>query len=270
MPRGRGAHDPVDRPSGPHPLVACRVLAIWASPNSPASLDLPPSTIHGLVKSLQEHGLVAKEPGTSRYMLGPALLKLSNVYLDTLDVRARAMRWTAELARRTGCAIRLARPALRRGHRHPSQPPPGRVGADARDRRDDPVPRLGARKGDPRLRPERRGPDPGGRRCAASPERRSSTPRISPCSSRRSSSAGSRTRRTRPCSGSRRSPRRSRIGRGASSRRCRWCCRPASTRPATTCSTICARPRATSPGSWAPRPGRRPSRRAMARSSSRG
>lgn len=70
-------------------------------------LDLPPSTVHGIVKSLREHGLVAKEPGGQRYMLGPALLKLSNVYLDTLDVRARAMRWTRELARRTGLSTRL-------------------------------------------------------------------------------------------------------------------------------------------------------------------
>lgn len=72
-----------------------------------AELGLPPSTVHGIVKSLQAHGLVAKEPGSNRYMLGPALLKLSNVYLDTLDVRARAMRWTRELARRTGLAVRL-------------------------------------------------------------------------------------------------------------------------------------------------------------------
>ncbi|WP_241971412.1 IclR family transcriptional regulator [Microcella alkaliphila] len=70
-------------------------------------LELPPSTVHGIVKSLQAHGLVAKEPGSQRYMLGPALLKLSNVYLDTLDVRARAMRWTRELARRTGLSTRL-------------------------------------------------------------------------------------------------------------------------------------------------------------------
>ncbi|WP_430868423.1 IclR family transcriptional regulator [Demequina aurantiaca] len=70
-------------------------------------LGLPPSTVHGIVKSLQAHGLVAKEPGSNRYMLGPALLKLSNVYLDTLDVRARAMRWTSELARRTGLSVRL-------------------------------------------------------------------------------------------------------------------------------------------------------------------
>jgi DNA-binding IclR family transcriptional regulator len=72
-----------------------------------AALELPPSTVHGIVKSLREHGLVAKEHGSDRYMLGPALLKLSNVYLDTLDVRARAMRWTRELARRTGLAVRL-------------------------------------------------------------------------------------------------------------------------------------------------------------------
>ncbi|GAA4160585.1 IclR family transcriptional regulator [Gryllotalpicola daejeonensis] len=72
-----------------------------------AALELPPSTVHGIVKSLQGHGLVAKEPNGNRYMLGPALLKLSNVYLDTLDVRARSLRWTAELARRTGLATRL-------------------------------------------------------------------------------------------------------------------------------------------------------------------
>lgn len=70
-------------------------------------LELPPSTVHGIVKSLQQHGLVAKEPNGNRYMLGPALLKLSNVYLDTLDVRARAMRWTRELAKRTGLSTRL-------------------------------------------------------------------------------------------------------------------------------------------------------------------
>jgi len=70
-------------------------------------LELPPSTVHGIVSSLQEHGFVVKERGRSRYMLGPALLKLSSVYLDTLDVRARAMRWTRELARRTGYSVRL-------------------------------------------------------------------------------------------------------------------------------------------------------------------
>jgi DNA-binding IclR family transcriptional regulator len=70
-------------------------------------LELPPSTVHGIVKSLQAHGLVAKEPHGQRYMLGPTLLQLSNVYLDTLDVRARAMRWTGDLSERTGLAVRM-------------------------------------------------------------------------------------------------------------------------------------------------------------------
>jgi DNA-binding IclR family transcriptional regulator len=72
-----------------------------------AILELPPSTVHGIVKSLQAHGLVVKEPHGQRYMLGPTLLQLSNVYLDTLDVRARAMRWTGDLAERTGLAVRM-------------------------------------------------------------------------------------------------------------------------------------------------------------------
>jgi len=72
-----------------------------------AVLELPPSTVHGIVKSLQAHGLVAKEPHGQRYMLGPTLLQLSNVYLDTLDVRARAMRWTGDLAERTGLSVRI-------------------------------------------------------------------------------------------------------------------------------------------------------------------
>lgn len=72
-----------------------------------AATDLPASTVHGIVKSLQAHGLVARDNDGRRYTLGPALLKLSSVYLDSLDVRARAMRWTQELARRTGCAVRL-------------------------------------------------------------------------------------------------------------------------------------------------------------------
>lgn len=75
-----------------------------------ALLELPPSTVHGIVKSLHAHGFVTKERGGQRYMLGPTLLRLSNVYLDTLDVRARSMRWTRELGRRTGMAVRLGAP----------------------------------------------------------------------------------------------------------------------------------------------------------------
>lgn len=72
-----------------------------------AALELPPSTVHGIVKSLQSHGLVAQERTGNRYVLGPALVKLSSVYLDTLDVRARSIRWMHDLSRNTGYASRL-------------------------------------------------------------------------------------------------------------------------------------------------------------------
>lgn len=71
-----------------------------------ARLDLAPSTVHGIVKTLAAHNLVAQDPGSGRYQLGPAVLRLGNVYLDTLELRSRAMSWSEELARRTGMAVR--------------------------------------------------------------------------------------------------------------------------------------------------------------------
>src|SRR4051795_12098775 len=69
-------------------------------------LDLAPSTTHGIVRSLVEHGMVVQERGSSRYQLGPAVLRLGNVYLDTLELRTKAIPWAADLARRTGMAVR--------------------------------------------------------------------------------------------------------------------------------------------------------------------
>ena len=69
-------------------------------------LDLAPSTVHGIIRTLLAHGMVAQERDSRRYRLGPATLRLGNVYLDTLELRARAAGWAAELARRTGCAVR--------------------------------------------------------------------------------------------------------------------------------------------------------------------
>lgn len=71
-----------------------------------ARLDLPPSTVHGILKTLAAHGMVLQERDSSRYQLGPAVLKLGNVYLDTLELRSRALTWSEELARRTGYAVR--------------------------------------------------------------------------------------------------------------------------------------------------------------------
>jgi DNA-binding IclR family transcriptional regulator len=71
-----------------------------------ARLQLPPSTVHGLLKTLMAHGMVVQDRDSSRYQLGPAVLKLGNVYLDTLELRSRALVWSEELAKRTGYAVR--------------------------------------------------------------------------------------------------------------------------------------------------------------------
>jgi DNA-binding IclR family transcriptional regulator len=69
-------------------------------------LDLAPSTTHGIVRTLVEHGMVVQERGSSRYQLGPAVLRLGNVYLDTIELRTKAIPWAEDLARRTGLAVR--------------------------------------------------------------------------------------------------------------------------------------------------------------------
>jgi DNA-binding IclR family transcriptional regulator len=71
-----------------------------------ARLELAPSTTHGIVRTLVEHGMVVQERGSSRYQLGPAVLRLGNVFLDTLELRSQAVPWAEDLARRTGLAVR--------------------------------------------------------------------------------------------------------------------------------------------------------------------
>jgi DNA-binding IclR family transcriptional regulator len=73
-----------------------------------AQLELAPSTVHGIVRTLLAHGMIAQERDSGRYRLGPATLRLGNVYLDTLELRARALPWAEDLARRTGMAVRTA------------------------------------------------------------------------------------------------------------------------------------------------------------------
>jgi DNA-binding IclR family transcriptional regulator len=71
-----------------------------------ARVELPASTVHGILATLAVHGMVEREGGSSRYMLGPAVVRLSSVYLDSLEFRSRALKWAEELARRSAAAVR--------------------------------------------------------------------------------------------------------------------------------------------------------------------
>ncbi|HXJ66792.1 MAG TPA: IclR family transcriptional regulator [Actinomycetota bacterium] len=72
-----------------------------------ARLGLAKTTVYGLLRALELHGLVEQDLETGKYRLGPALLQLGNLYLDNHEVRARSMRWAEQLASRAQEAVRV-------------------------------------------------------------------------------------------------------------------------------------------------------------------
>jgi DNA-binding IclR family transcriptional regulator len=68
-------------------------------------LQVAKPTAFALVKTLEQGGLVTQDHVTSRYRLGPALLELGNAYLETHELRARAVVWADSLATRVGEAV---------------------------------------------------------------------------------------------------------------------------------------------------------------------
>jgi DNA-binding IclR family transcriptional regulator len=65
-------------------------------------------TVHGLLRTLRKHDLVAQDPDTGKYSLGPAVLLLGNAYLDGSELRARSLLWAENLAQRAKEAVWVA------------------------------------------------------------------------------------------------------------------------------------------------------------------
>jgi DNA-binding IclR family transcriptional regulator len=70
-------------------------------------LGLAKGTIHGLLRTLQDHGLVEQHADSDKYQLGPQLLQLSTRYLDLSELRARSLAWSELLAARAEEAVRV-------------------------------------------------------------------------------------------------------------------------------------------------------------------
>jgi DNA-binding IclR family transcriptional regulator len=70
-------------------------------------LGLAKGTVHGLLRTLQEHGLVEQHPDSDKYQLGPELVQLSNRYLDLNELRSRSLAWSEVLATRAEEAVRV-------------------------------------------------------------------------------------------------------------------------------------------------------------------
>src|ERR1700749_2368882 len=71
-------------------------------------VGLAKPTVHGLLRTLEAHDLVAQDPDTGKYSLGPGVLQLGNAYLDGSELRARSLRWAESLPQQAGQAGRGA------------------------------------------------------------------------------------------------------------------------------------------------------------------
>lgn len=73
-----------------------------------ARLGLAKPTVHGLLRTLVKHDLVAQDPASGKYSLGAGVLQLGNAYLDGSDLRARSLHWAQDLALKADEAVWVA------------------------------------------------------------------------------------------------------------------------------------------------------------------
>jgi len=71
------------------------------------ALNLGKGTIHNIVKTLCEEGLLKQEPETRKYILGTKLFSLGSMVAGTLDINQKAMSPASRLAQKTGLGCRV-------------------------------------------------------------------------------------------------------------------------------------------------------------------
>src|SRR2546429_8740139 len=101
---------------------AARILAVLGSGTPRLGVTeiaertgLAKPTVHGLLRTLEKHDLVAQDADTGKYSLGPGVLQLGNAYLDGSELRARSLRWAEALAQRADEAVWVATMSGSRG-----------------------------------------------------------------------------------------------------------------------------------------------------------
>jgi DNA-binding IclR family transcriptional regulator len=71
-------------------------------------VGLAKPTVYGLLRTLEKHDLVAQDPDSGKYSLGPGVVSLGNAFLDGSELRARSLLWAGSLAERAGEAVWVA------------------------------------------------------------------------------------------------------------------------------------------------------------------
>jgi len=70
-------------------------------------LRLHKSTVHSLLKTLQEYGYIDQDEETGKYRLGLRLLERGQMLLQQMDLRSVASRYLRELSNETGQTVHL-------------------------------------------------------------------------------------------------------------------------------------------------------------------
>lgn len=73
-------------------------------------LEMTRPTVHGLLQTLQAHGLVEQDRDSDKYQLGAGLLQLGSSYLDLNELRGRSIVHADRLASKADAAVRVAVP----------------------------------------------------------------------------------------------------------------------------------------------------------------
>lgn len=71
------------------------------------SLDLRVSTVHGIVSTLEQNGLLINDRRTRQYRLGSKVYELGSYYASTLEINLHANNLAKRLAQQTNCGIRV-------------------------------------------------------------------------------------------------------------------------------------------------------------------
>ncbi|MET7280862.1 IclR family transcriptional regulator [Kribbella sp. NPDC005582] len=73
------------------------------------ALGLAKTTVHGILRTLQQVGFVEQDHSGAHYHLSDAFGRLGESYLDPNELRSRAINWADSLAARSGEVVRVGR-----------------------------------------------------------------------------------------------------------------------------------------------------------------
>ncbi len=73
------------------------------------ALGLAKTTVHGILRTLQQVGFVEQDRSGAHYHLSDAFGRLGESYLDPNELRSRAINWADSLAARSGEVVRVGR-----------------------------------------------------------------------------------------------------------------------------------------------------------------